>query len=87
VPQAVAARRTSPFDRLLYGQILARMPFARSLEQASTSYLFAATDPRYAEVGGKLIADGQEVRSSDDSYDEKKARRLWDLSWAWCGLA
>jgi NAD(P)-dependent dehydrogenase (short-subunit alcohol dehydrogenase family) len=86
VPAAIAARRTSPVDRFLYNQILARMPFARSIEQASASYLIAATDPRFEGIGGKFIVDGKEKRSSIDSYDEQKARRLWDLSWKWCGL-
>jgi len=86
VPAAIADRRTSPIDRFMYKQILARMPFARSLEQASASYMVAATDPSLEGVGGKFIVDGKERRSSDDSYDEQKARRLWDLSWAWCGL-
>ena len=49
VPEAIGDRRTSPFDRLLYRQVLPRMPFARSLDQASASYLFAATDP---QLGG-----------------------------------
>jgi NAD(P)-dependent dehydrogenase (short-subunit alcohol dehydrogenase family) len=86
VPAAIAERRKSPMARWMYRQVLARMPFARSLEQASDSYLVAATDPRYTEVGGKFIVDSKEVRSSDDSYNEQKARRLWELSWAWCGL-
>ena len=86
VPAAIADRRTSPIERFMYKQILARMPFARSLEQASASYLFTATDPALEGVGGKFIVDGKERRSSDESYDEQKARRLWDLSWAWCGL-
>jgi NAD(P)-dependent dehydrogenase (short-subunit alcohol dehydrogenase family) len=86
VPEAIADRRTSPIERFLYKQILARMPFARSLEQASTSYMFAITDPQLEGVGGKFIVDGKFKRSSVDSYDEQKARRLWDLSWGWCGL-
>jgi hypothetical protein len=65
---------------------MARMPFARSLDQASTSYLIAATDPGLEGVGGKFIVDGKEKRSSDESYDEEKARRLWKMSWEWCGL-
>jgi len=85
VPEALADRRKG-VEAFLYGQILARMPFARSLDQASSSYLVAATDPRYASVGGKFIVDGKERRSSDESYDEPKARRLWELSWKWCGL-
>jgi NAD(P)-dependent dehydrogenase (short-subunit alcohol dehydrogenase family) len=86
VPAAIGNRQKSPLERFFYNQVMARMPFARSLEQASSSYLIAATDPRYAQVGGKLIADGVEVPSSDESYDLQKARKLWDLSWVWCGL-
>jgi len=86
VPQAIGDRRKSPLEKFFYNQILTRMPFARSLEEASATYLIAATDPRYGEVGGKLIADGGEVLSSDESYDEEKARRLWELSCKWCGL-
>jgi len=86
VPEAIGDRRTSPLDRFLYKQILARMPFARSLEQASSSYLFTATDPSLAGIGGKFIVDGKERRSSDESYDEQKARQLWAMSCTWCGL-
>ncbi|MFN2198511.1 MAG: SDR family oxidoreductase [Anaerolineales bacterium] len=86
VPAAIAARRKSPIAKFFYAQIMARMPFARSLEQASDSYLVAATDPKYAEIGGKFIVDGREKRSSDASYDEELARRLWEHSLVWCGL-
>lgn len=86
VPAAIAARRKSAIERLFYAQVMTRMPFARSLEQASESYMFAATDPALEGVGGKFIVDGKEKRSSDESYDEAKARHLWELSWEWCGL-
>lgn len=86
VPGAIADRRTSPVERFMYSRVLARMPFARSVDQASDSYMVAATDPRYATVGGVFIVDGQEKRSSDESYDEARARRLWEESWSWCGL-
>ena len=87
VPAAIAARRKSPLAKFFYAQIMARMPFARSLEQASDSYIYAATDPALEGVGGKFIVDGKEKRSSVDSYDEQKARRLWEMSEVWCGLA
>jgi NAD(P)-dependent dehydrogenase (short-subunit alcohol dehydrogenase family) len=86
VPAAIAARRKSIFARFFYAQIMARMPFARSLEQASSSYMFAATDPSLEGMGGKFIVDGKEKRSSDESYDEVKAKHLWEKSWQWCGL-
>ncbi|MGB8648305.1 MAG: SDR family NAD(P)-dependent oxidoreductase [Anaerolineae bacterium] len=86
VPEAIGDRRSSPLDRLLYRRILPRMPFARSLDQASASYVYVATDPGMEGVGGKFIVDGKERRSSDESYDQDKARRLWEQSWAWCDL-
>ena len=86
VPEAIADRRKGAVERWMYREVLARMPFARSLEQASASYLIAATGSRYESVGGKFIVDGKEIPSSDESYDEEKARRLWDESWKWCGL-
>ncbi len=86
VPAAIGARRKSPFEKFFYSQVLARMPFARSLEQASDSYIVAATKPKFASVGGKFIVDGAEKESSKDSYDEEKAQILWAKSLAWCGL-
>ena len=86
VPEAIGARRKSPIAKFFYMQIMVRMPFARSLEEASDSYMIAATDPAFEGVGGKFIVDGQEKRSSDDSYDEQKAQHLWEMSWEWCGL-
>jgi retinol dehydrogenase 12 len=86
VPAAIAARRKSPLTKFFYGQVLTRMPFARSLEQASTSYMFAITDPSLESVGGKFIVDGCLKPSSEESYDEAQAQRLWELSWQWCSL-
>lgn len=86
VPAAIAARRKSPIEKIFYAQIMTRMPFARSLEQASDSYIIAATDPALEGVGGRFIVDGKEKPSSNDSYEEEKARRLWNLSWEWCDL-
>ena len=86
VPAAIGARRKSPFAKFFYTQILARMPFARSLDEASDSYLVAATKPKFASVGGKFIVDGEEKESSIESYDEEKARILWEKSVKWCGL-
>ncbi len=85
VPEAIANRRKG-VEHFFYQQIMARMPFARSLDQASESYLAVATDSRFAGVGGKFIVDGKEIPSSEESYDEDKARRLWEMSRLWCGL-
>ncbi|MBT3322529.1 MAG: SDR family NAD(P)-dependent oxidoreductase [Anaerolineae bacterium] len=86
VPAAIGARRKSPFSKFFFTQILAQMPFARSLDEASDSYLVAATKPKFGSEGGYFIVDGEEKRSSDESYDEEKAHILWEKSLAWCGL-
>jgi retinol dehydrogenase-12 len=86
VPEAIADRRKGAVDRFFYRQVMRRMPFARSLDQASASYLAVAVDPRFEGVGGKFIVDGKETPSSDESYDEEKAQRLWEMSRLWCGL-
>jgi NAD(P)-dependent dehydrogenase (short-subunit alcohol dehydrogenase family) len=86
VPQAIGSRRTNPFERFLYLNIMTRMPFARSLDQASDAYLAVATDPRFENLGGKFIVDGKDTQSSEESYDEEKAKKLWELSQRWCGL-
>jgi NAD(P)-dependent dehydrogenase (short-subunit alcohol dehydrogenase family) len=85
VPEAIAERRRG-LTSWMYKNVLARMPFARSLEQASSSIAYLATDPRYETTGGKFIFDAKEIRSSDESYDEDKARLLWERSLQWCGL-
>jgi NAD(P)-dependent dehydrogenase (short-subunit alcohol dehydrogenase family) len=86
VPEAIAARRKSPLGRFFYAQVMTRMPFARSIDQASDSYITVATEPALELVGGKFFVDGKEKPSSEESYDAEKARRLWELSSAWCGL-
>lgn len=86
VPEAIGSRRTNPLERFLYLKLMTRMPFARSLDQASDAYLAVATDPQYGNMQGKFIVDGKDTPSSIDSYDQNKAKRLWDLSWTWCGL-
>jgi retinol dehydrogenase-12 len=86
VPASIAERSKSPIQRFFYRQIMSLMPFARSWEQASGSFVLVATDPRYASVGGKFIVDYKEIPSSEESYDQAKARQLWEQSLSWCGL-
>ena len=87
VPAAVGARRESPVAKFFFTHILSRMPFARSLDQASDSYLVAATQPKFGREGGLFIVDSKEKRSSKESYEEEKARILWEKSLVWCQLA
>jgi NAD(P)-dependent dehydrogenase (short-subunit alcohol dehydrogenase family) len=86
VPEAIGNLRGNPLERFFYLQIMARMPFARSLEQASEAYFKVATEPQFESMGGKFIVDGKETPSSSASHDERLAQWLWEQSCAWCGL-
>ena len=87
VPAAIGVRRDSQVAEFFFLQILPRMPFARSLDEASDSYLVAVTQPKFANVGRKFIVDSEEKESSEESYNGEKARILWEKSLEWCKLA
>ena len=66
--------------RFVFRHVLSRLPFARMLDEATDTYLFAGTHTALKGVGGKFFAEEREVHSSLESYDEDKARGLWELS-------
>ena len=55
------------------------------LEGAQTS-IYLATSPEVNAVSGKYYANKKPIRSSQASYDQEAARRLWDLSLELVGL-
>jgi hypothetical protein len=59
-------------------------PGARTVQQAADNTCFAATNPVYATRGGMFIAEENELRSSEQSYDQVQAERFWTVA---CGLA
>lgn len=46
----------------------------------------AVTSPDLDGVGGRFLADGGDVRSSEESYREDLARQLWARSAEWTGV-
>jgi NAD(P)-dependent dehydrogenase (short-subunit alcohol dehydrogenase family) len=54
--------------------------FAESPEQGAQTSIFLATDPDVEAVSGKYSIDEEPRRSSDASYDEAAAARLWEIS-------
>ena len=52
-----------------------------SVEDGAKCSIFLASSPEVQRVSGKYFNyDTKETRSSDESYDEAKAKRLWDVS-------
>jgi light-dependent protochlorophyllide reductase len=60
--------------------------FSRTEDTAASNVIFVATSPTLDGVSGKFYSDKQECTSSEESYDKKKAKTLWELSELWTGL-
>lgn len=62
-------------------------PFLKSPERGAETTVYAASHPEVAGSTGEYFISRRSVRSSDASYDENTARRLWDVSLAFTGLS
>ncbi len=70
----------------LYTKALMLIPGARVADVSGEELADLALNPNFANSGGQFFAGGKAMRSSEDSYDETKARRLWELSEQWVGM-
>jgi hypothetical protein len=52
----------------------------RSPEKGADTVVCLASSPEVEGMSGKYFADRREIRSSNVSYDEEIAKRLWDVS-------
>jgi NAD(P)-dependent dehydrogenase (short-subunit alcohol dehydrogenase family) len=55
-------------------------PLMRGPEQGAQTVIYLASAPEVASVSGKYFIDNREARSSDGSYDQAAAQRLWQVS-------
>jgi NAD(P)-dependent dehydrogenase (short-subunit alcohol dehydrogenase family) len=60
--------------------------FAKSPEEGAETPVYLASSSEAAGVSGKYFIDKEVVRSSDASYHEGDARRLWEISEVMTGL-
>ena len=51
-----------------------------SPEKGAETSVYLASSPEVEGVSGKYLIKKAETRSSDESYDEGLARRLWEVS-------
>jgi len=61
-------------------------PFLRSAKDGAKTPIYLASSPVVEGVSGKYFEDEKEKKSSDESYDETKARELWDETSKLVGL-
>jgi len=66
---------------------LAMRPFFKTPEQGAATSLYVATSPAVADTNGRYFADSREREPSRAARDGEAARRLWNLSCEWAGVA
>jgi NAD(P)-dependent dehydrogenase (short-subunit alcohol dehydrogenase family) len=62
-------------------------PFFKTPEQGAATSLYVATSPDVAKSNGRYFADSREHEPARAARDDEAARRLWNLSCEWVGVA
>jgi NAD(P)-dependent dehydrogenase (short-subunit alcohol dehydrogenase family) len=62
-------------------------PFLKSAKEGAQTAIYLASAPEVEGISGKYFEDKVEKKSSDESYDEKEARDLWELTSKMVGLS
>ena len=62
-------------------------PFFKTPAQGAATSLHVALDPDLAQTSGRYFADCREREPSSGARDPDAARRLWNLSCSWVGIA
>ena len=60
--------------------VRALTPLMKSPEKGAETSVYLASSPEVEGLSGRYFVKKAEVRSSDLSYDERLARRLWEVS-------
>jgi hypothetical protein len=61
--------------------------FGASPKQGAETSIYLAASPDVEGVSGKYFENRRAIRSSQESYDEAAARRLWEVSERLTGLS
>jgi NAD(P)-dependent dehydrogenase (short-subunit alcohol dehydrogenase family) len=89
MPGTSLARDYGPVARFVTRFVLPAVtlvwPNANRVGTSARRLARLAIDPAYDGVSGRYFSRGRETRSSTESYDEAKARALWDASLALVG--
>jgi len=84
IPETGLGRNAPYVLLLLFRYILYYFhPLARTLDHGANTIVDAATNLKWDNVTGKYFSDLAEVKSSDESHDMEKSKKLWELSELW----
>jgi NAD(P)-dependent dehydrogenase (short-subunit alcohol dehydrogenase family) len=85
-PGAVATNLANHNGTLMSAAWKLAGTFMKSPENGARTQIYLASSPEVTGVTGKYFIDSRPVASSDESYDENVARRLWEVSASMTGL-
>ena len=60
--------------------------FFKKPEKGAETSIYLASSPEVEGITGKYFANKKEQKSSDDSYNETIAKKLWDIASKMVGL-
>src|SRR5918992_3558000 len=79
-PGAVRTSFGSGVSGVFGFMVRALRPFMISPEKGAETSIYLASSPEVEDLSGRYFVKKAEARSSDVSYDERLARRLWEVS-------
>jgi len=80
IPTTDLARNSPIYARLFMRYILPYMTTVKTIDDGGNALTNLAINPQLESVGGKYFDGLKENKSSDESYDEGKAKKLWEMS-------
>jgi NAD(P)-dependent dehydrogenase (short-subunit alcohol dehydrogenase family) len=84
---ATASDSARGVKRLFMRTVLTRMPFAVSVDAATGSLAFMATDPALDGVTGAFYGERRPIAASSDAQDEARSAQFWALAARLTGFA
>eukprot|EP01102_Stenamoeba_stenopodia_P023017 TRINITY_DN9793_c0_g2_i1.p1 TRINITY_DN9793_c0_g2~~TRINITY_DN9793_c0_g2_i1.p1 ORF type:complete len:311 (-),score=65.19 TRINITY_DN9793_c0_g2_i1:112-1044(-) len=83
IPQTNLNREAPYVLRLVLQYVFPLLPFTRSVDHGADCILQLALDDKLSDVTGKWFSDMTPQPSNPETYDEEKAKQLWDLCDKW----
>eukprot|EP00914_Ancora_sagittata_P019292 GHVO01038546.1.p1 GENE.GHVO01038546.1~~GHVO01038546.1.p1 ORF type:complete len:406 (+),score=118.01 GHVO01038546.1:49-1266(+) len=72
--------------RFVYHGFLRFTKMTRTIAQGAAAISALATDEKFKEFNGKFVKEGAEAKSSEETMDEEKQKKLWELSGGYCQM-
>jgi len=80
IPTTDLSRNAPLHTRLFMRYILPYITSVRTVDDGGNALTNLAINPQLEGLGGKYFDGLKENKSSDESYDEGKAKKLWEMS-------